>query len=93
MLRDAVIVAEILLVAIGSGIAAGLILRTDLPLHWLLCAGLVGVVLEPAIHVNFGPRLFHHSVLVSIGTAALVIILVRVANLILQTWHHQFHRS
>ena len=74
MLREAVIVVEMLLLAIGSGIAAGLILRTELPLHWLLCAGLVGVVLEPTIHANFGPHLFHHSLLASTGTAAFVIV-------------------
>jgi hypothetical protein len=93
MLREAMIVVEIILLAIGSGIAAELILRTELPLHWLLCAGLVGVVLEPTIHPNFGPHLFHYSLLASTGAAALVIVLVRVANVILQTWHCQFRGS
>jgi hypothetical protein len=84
---------EIFLLAFGSGIAAGLVLRTELPLRWLLCAGLVGVVLEPTVHANFGPHLFHHSLLASTGAAALVLVFIKVANVILQTWHHQSRRS
>jgi len=93
MLCQAVTVVEIFLLAFGSGIAAGLVLRTELPLQWLLCAGLVGVVLEPTVHANFGPLLFDHSLLASTGAAALVLVLIRVANVILQTWHYQFRRS
>ena len=93
MLREAMILVHILLLAIGSGIAAELILRTAVPLHWLLFAGLAGVAVEPTIHANFGPHLFHYSLLASTGAAALFIVVVRLANVILQTWHYQFRRS
>jgi hypothetical protein len=93
MLCQAVRVIQIFLLAFASGIAAGLAIRAELPLQWLLCAGLLGVVLEPTVLVNFGPQLFHHSLVASTGVAALVLVLIRVASTILQTWHHQFRRG
>ena len=64
------IVVEVILLAVGSGITADLVLRTELPLHWLLCATLVGVVLEPTLDPNFGPPFFHYSPPASTGAAA-----------------------
>ena len=93
MLYQALTIVEIFLLAFSSGVAAGLVLRTELPFQWILIAGLVGVVLEPALNANFGPHLFHHSLVASTGAAALVLILIKVANAILQTWHYQFRRS
>ena len=93
MLLEALLLFEVFLLAIGSGVAAGLILRAEVPVRWLLCAGMVGVVLEPALHTNLGPHLFNHSLLASIAVAAFVIVVGRAANAIVQTWHHQFRRG
>jgi hypothetical protein len=93
MLLEALVLFEVFLLAIGSGVAAGLILRAEVPVRWLLCAGMVGVVLEPILHTDFGPHVFHHSLLASVAAAAFVIVVARAANAILQTWHHQFRRS
>jgi hypothetical protein len=90
---QAATVLQIFLLPFGSGIVAGLVLGVELPLQWLLCAGLLGVVLEPAVLVNVGPQLFHHSLVASTGVAAIVLVVVRVTNTILQTWHHRFRRS
>jgi hypothetical protein len=93
MWLEVVVLFEVFLLAIGSGIAAGLILRAEVPILWLLCAGMVGVVLEPILHTDFGPHVFHHSLLASVAAAAFVIVVARAANAIRQTWHHQFRRS
>jgi len=58
MLLEALVLFEVFLLAIGSGVAAGLILRAEVPVRWLLCAGMVGVVLEPILHTDFGPHVF-----------------------------------
>ena len=84
---------ELFLLAVVSGVAAGLILRAQVPVGWLMCAGMAGVALEPALHTTLGPHLFNHSLIASIAVATLVIIVGRAANAILQTWHHQFRRS
>jgi uncharacterized protein YacL len=84
---------EALLLAIASGLAAGLILRAQVSIGWLVCAGMVGVALEPELHTNLGPHLFNHSLLASIAVAALVIVIGRAASAIVQTWHHQFRRG
>jgi hypothetical protein len=93
MFLEATVLFQVFLLAVGSGVAAGLILRTEVPIRWLLCAGMVGVVVEPILHTDFGPRVFHHSLLTSVAAAAFVIIVARAAIAILQTWHHQFRRS
>ena len=93
MLLEALVLFQVFLLAIGSGVAAGLILRAEVPVRWLLCAGMVGVVLEPALHTNLGPHVFNHSLLASIAVAAFVIVVGRAANAIVQTWHHQFRRG
>ena len=93
MLLEALVLFEVFLLAIGSGVAAGLILRAEVPVRWLLCAGMAGVVLEPILHTDFGPHVFHHSLLASVAAAAFVIVVARAANAIFQTWHHQFRRS
>jgi hypothetical protein len=54
---------------------------------------MVGVVLEPILHTDFGPHVFHHSLLASVAAAAFVIVVARAANAIRQTWDHQFRRS
>jgi uncharacterized membrane protein YeaQ/YmgE (transglycosylase-associated protein family) len=93
MLLETALLFEVLLLGIASGLAAGLILRAQVPVGWLMCAGMVGVALEPALHTDLGPHLFNHSLLASIAVAALVIIVGRAANAILQTWQYQFRRS
>jgi hypothetical protein len=93
MLLEAALLFEVLLLAIASGLAAGLILRAQAPVGWLTCAGMVGVALEPALHTNIGPHLFNRSLLTSIAVAAFVIVIGRAANAILQTWYHQFRRG
>ena len=93
MLLETALLFEALLLAILSGLAAGLILRAQVTVGWLMCAGMVGVALEPALHTDLGPHLFNHSLLASIAVAALVIVIGRAANAILQTWHYQFRRS
>jgi uncharacterized membrane protein YeaQ/YmgE (transglycosylase-associated protein family) len=93
MLLETAPLFEVFLLAIVSGVAAGLILRAQVPVGWLMCAGMAGVALEPALHTNLGPHLFNHSVVASIAVAAFVIIVGRAANAIVQTWHHQFGRS
>lgn len=93
MLLEIALLFEVLLLAIASGLAAGLMLRAQVPVGWLICAGMAGVALEPALHINLGPHLFNHSLLVSIVVAAFVIIVGRAATSILQTWHHQFRRG
>jgi uncharacterized membrane protein YeaQ/YmgE (transglycosylase-associated protein family) len=84
---------ETFLLAVLSGLAAGLILRAQVSIGWLVCAGMVGVALEPALHTDLGPHLFNHSLLASIAVSAIVIVVVRAANAILQTWYYQFRRS
>jgi uncharacterized membrane-anchored protein YitT (DUF2179 family) len=84
---------ETLLLAVLSGLAAGLILRAQVSIGWLVCAGMVGVALEPALHIDLGPHLFNHSVVALIAVAAFVIVIVRAANAIVQTWYYQFRRS
>jgi hypothetical protein len=93
MLCQAVSALQIFLLAFGSGIVAGLVFGVELPLQRLLCAGLLGVVLQPAALVNVGSQLFQHSLVASTGVAAILLVVVRVANTILQTWHHQFRRG
>lgn len=93
MLLETAPLFEVFLLAIVSGVAAGLILRAQVPVGWLMCAGMAGVALEPALHTNLGPHLFNHSVVASIAVAAFVIVVGRAANAIVQTWHHQFGRS
>ena len=93
MLLEAALLFEVLLLAIASGIAAGLILRASVPVGWLICAGMAGVAIEPALHTNLGPHLFNHSLLASIAVTAFVIVVGRAVNAIMQTWHHQFGRS
>jgi hypothetical protein len=93
MFLESTLLFQVFLLAVGSGVAAGLILRAQVPVRWLLCAGLVGVVVEPTLHTDFGPHLFHHSLLASVAAAAFVIIVARAATTILQSWHHQFRRS
>jgi uncharacterized membrane protein YeaQ/YmgE (transglycosylase-associated protein family) len=93
MLLDIALLFQVLLLAIASGLAAGLILRAQVPVGWLMCAGMVGVALEPALHTNLGPHLFNHSLLASIAVAVFAIIIGRAANAIVRTWHHQFRRD
>jgi hypothetical protein len=93
MLLETALLFQVLLLAIASGLAAGLILRAEVPVRWLICAGMVGVALEPALHTNLGPDLFNHSLFTSITVAAFAIVVGRAANAILQTWHHQFRRG
>ena len=93
MLLETALLFEVLLLAIFSGLAAGLILRTQVPVGWLMCAGMAGVALEPALHTDLGPHLFNHSLLASIAVAAFVIVIGRATNAIVQTWHHQFRRG
>jgi MFS superfamily sulfate permease-like transporter len=82
---------EFISLGVTSGYIAGFIMRTQLPLTWVFCAGLASVVLEPWAHVSYGPLVFNHSLLATTALSGLVILAGRLIQLICNAWYYQ-HR-